>query len=717
MLVEERDIDSIRPYENNPRENDSGVDAVAASIREFGVRQPVVVDEDGVVIVGHTRLKAAKKLGLKTIAVHVATGLSPAQAKAYRIADNQTANLSSWDFDKLPLELLGLQNEGFDLNLTGFSADELMKLLDDGPKDGLTDPDEIPEPPDEATTQPGDLWLLGNHRLLCGDSSKVEDVDRLLDGAIIHMVNTDPPYNVNVEPASQGADTGGQRPGKRPRREVPSWRSLEGQRARGIKPPRKTPAPPPKTAAKGRRLMGDFVSDEEFAQRLLAWFGNIARVLKSGRCFYLWGGYANIANYPPALDANDLYMSQCIIWVKGHPVISRKDYMGDHEWCQPSDTKVETPDGPVPISSLRDNDRVISYSRNHHAMIGLRRGESVQTTSRHYQGNLFGVNVANQTTWATPGHLWSVKLSPIARDWWCVYLMRRGQWWRVGKSKLLSTYGFGVKHRLKTEGGDAVWILSVHPSNLEATIDEQLVLAQYGIPTTTWSESAAGRRTIADIRALYERLDLPCLHQNALRLLADYGRHVDCPFMVPNETRTKVGRRTSSLARTCNLFPTIMMVPIPGKGQKVTWEPIRAIDRQPFDGPVYSMNVGGFRHYVADGIVTHNCFYGWRKGAGHDYFGPNNATDVWSVKKVNPQSMIHLTEKPVELARRAMEYSSKLGENVLDLFGGSGSTLIACEQTKRKAFLMEIDPLYCDVIVDRFQKFTGQTAQRIEGNQ
>jgi DNA modification methylase len=105
-------------------------------------------------------------------------------------------------------------------------------------------------------------------------------------------------------------------------------------------------------------------------------------------------------------------------------------------------------------------------------------------------------------------------------------------------------------------------------------------------------------------------------------------------------------------------------------------------------------------------------FYGWKEGAAHRWFGPNNITDVWSVKKVNPQSMMHLTEKPVELATRAMEYSSRPGENVLDLFGGSGSTLIAAQQTGRKAFLMELDPLYCDVIVERFENFTGRKAER-----
>jgi len=104
------------------------------------------------------------------------------------------------------------------------------------------------------------------------------------------------------------------------------------------------------------------------------------------------------------------------------------------------------------------------------------------------------------------------------------------------------------------------------------------------------------------------------------------------------------------------------------------------------------------------------CFYGWREGAAHRFFGPNNATDLWSIKKINPQNMVHLTEKPVELAERAMTYSSRQGENVLDLFGGSGSTLIAAQRTERKAFLMELDQLYCDVIVRRWEDYTGRKA-------
>jgi len=209
MKVEMRDITQIKPYENNPRLNDAAVDAVAKSIKEFGFRQPIVVDEDDVIIVGHTRYKAALKLGMKKVPVHVAKGLTPVQARGYRLADNQTATMSMWDEERLPLELAELQGMDFDLDLTGFSAEDIMRYLEPPTTEGLTDPDDIPEPPDEATTKPGDVWLLGKHRLLCGDSGKEEDVDRLLDGAKIHLVNTDPRYGVKVEPRSNNAIAAG----------------------------------------------------------------------------------------------------------------------------------------------------------------------------------------------------------------------------------------------------------------------------------------------------------------------------------------------------------------------------------------------------------------------------------------------------------------------------------------------------------------------------
>jgi DNA modification methylase len=430
MKIELRKLSDIKPYENNPRLNDDAVEAVAASICEFGFRQPIVVDAEGVIICGHTRYKAALKLGLEKVPVHVAKDLTPEQIKAYRIADNKTNELSDWNYDLLPIELGELQGMNYDLGLLGFDQDELAKLLDPGVKDGLCDPDEVPAPPDEATTRPGDLWLLGDHRLLCGDSSKPEELDRLLAGAGIHLVNTDPPYNVKVEPRSNNAIAAG----------LSSFAGTTHHQKLDVeRHPEKAKPTGKKLRAKDRPLANDFVSDEAFDQMLHAWFGNLARVLLPGRGFYIWGGYANVANYPPVLKACELYFSQAIIWVKEYPVLTRKDFMGNHEWC----------------------------------------------------------------------------------------------------------------------------------------------------------------------------------------------------------------------------------------------------------------------------------FYGWREGAAHVFLGPNNAVDVWSIKKVNPQSMIHLAEKPVELAVRAMQYSSRAGENVIDLFGGSGSTLIAAEQTGRKAFLMELDPLYCDVIVQRFEKFTGKQAERV----
>jgi DNA modification methylase len=439
MLIEMRAVGAVRPYETNPRRNDGAVEAVAKSIREYGFRQPIVVDKDGVIVVGHTRLKAALTLGLEQVPVHVATELTPEQARAYRIADNQTGSIAEWDPDLLCDELAALKAVDYDLSLLGWNDADLDVRLAPKGNEGLVDPDDVPSPPDAATTQPGDLIILGNHRLLCGDSGSVEDLDRLLDGKPIHLCNTDPPYNVKVEPRSNNAIAAGLSSFSAAQRKDGS--AGDQQAADLNRYPEKAKPTGKKLRAKDRPLANDFVTDEAFDAMLDAWFGNIARVLIPGGGFYVWGGYANVGNYPPVFKKHGLYFSQAIIWDKQHPVLTRKDFMGAHEWC----------------------------------------------------------------------------------------------------------------------------------------------------------------------------------------------------------------------------------------------------------------------------------FYGWREGAAHRFFGPANVPDLWHIKKVNPQSMIHLTEKPVELAKRAIEYSSKPGENVLDLFGGSGSTLIAAEMTGRRAFLMELDPLYCDVIVQRWEAFTGGKAQRIGG--
>src|SRR5439155_10076685 len=139
-------------------------------------------------------LQGGVEVGPRTVPVHVARGLTPAQIKAYRLADNQTASLSQWNYDLLPLELAQLQQMEFDLNLTGFSSEELLRLVDTPITPGQVDPDEVPALPDVATTQRGDLWVLGRHRLLCGDAAQPQEVDRLLGGAAVHLVSTDPPY-------------------------------------------------------------------------------------------------------------------------------------------------------------------------------------------------------------------------------------------------------------------------------------------------------------------------------------------------------------------------------------------------------------------------------------------------------------------------------------------------------------------------------------------
>jgi DNA modification methylase len=431
LKIENWPIDKLIPFARNPRKHsDEQIAQVAGSIKEFGFVNPILVAPDGVIIAGHARLAAARKLGRSEVPVIVLPHLSDTQRRAYVIADNRLAMKADDDLELLRGLLEELRDEDFNLGIIGFSADELVEIFQDvtgGGGPGLVDEDAVPEPLEQPVAVRGDLWILGNHRLLCGDSANPEDVARLLNGAVIDLVNTDPPYNVRVEPRSNNAIAAGLSSF-----ELHNHQKFDLKRGR-VKAVRTTK----KMRPKDRPLANDFMKDQDYEKLLLAWFQNMANALKPGGAFYLWGGYANCGNYPPALAECGLYFSQAIIWVKNQPVLTRKDFMGAHEWC----------------------------------------------------------------------------------------------------------------------------------------------------------------------------------------------------------------------------------------------------------------------------------FYGWKEGAGH-WFNPeyNNVRDVWEVDKVPQQKMVHLTEKPVELAERAMIYSTRPGERVLDLFGGSGSTLIAAEKTGRIAYLMEIDPAYVDVIVRRWQEYTGKDA-------
>jgi len=206
MEVVQRPIESIRPYANNPRKNDKAVDAAAKSISEFDWNQPIVVDAEGVIIAGDTRYKAALKLGLKTVPVFVAAHLSEEDARRYRIADNKVGEIAGWDYDRLIEELKadgGDPRSWLDL---GFNEGELEELL---VVPGQTDPNAVPEPSEIVTAELGDLWVLGDHRLLCGDSTEIDDVRRLMDGDVADLCATDPPYLVDYtgkRPAASGKD-------------------------------------------------------------------------------------------------------------------------------------------------------------------------------------------------------------------------------------------------------------------------------------------------------------------------------------------------------------------------------------------------------------------------------------------------------------------------------------------------------------------------------
>lgn len=199
MKIEIVNIESIQPYINNPRKlKDSAIDKVAKSIKEFGFRQPIVVDANRIIVVGHTRYRASKKLGLKEVPITIADNLTQEQINAYRIADNRTNEEAEWDIDLLKTEIKELELADFNLDLTGFDEDQLNDFLFEE-QEGLTDEDEVPETPEEPITKLGDIWKLGNHRLMCGNSVDYEDVHKLMNNKIADLVNTDPPYGVNYQ--------------------------------------------------------------------------------------------------------------------------------------------------------------------------------------------------------------------------------------------------------------------------------------------------------------------------------------------------------------------------------------------------------------------------------------------------------------------------------------------------------------------------------------
>lgn len=283
MQIEQVSINDIKPYENNPRSNDGAVEAVANSIREFGFKVPIIIDKDGVIIAGHTREKAARRLGLDTVPVIRAEDLTPEQVKAFRLADNKVAEFADWLPELLEQELAELQN--IDMSQFGFDiageAEEEPEIVED----------ELPEEV-ETKTQVGQIWQLGRHRLMCGDSTKADDVARLMDGGVADLLLTDPPYNVAV-----GTND---RPG---------------------------------SSHNNVTIKNDNMPEEIFIEWLTKALKNADASMKPGAAFYIFYAGLHHTEFDASIrHIEDWKVHEQLVWIKDHFVLGRNsDYQWQHE--------------------------------------------------------------------------------------------------------------------------------------------------------------------------------------------------------------------------------------------------------------------------------------------------------------------------------------------------------------------------------------------------
>lgn len=281
MNVIEKPINEVIPYEKNPRINDNAVPAVMKSIEEFGFKVPIVIDKNGTIVTGHTRLKAAKKLGMKTVPCIVADDLTPEQIKAFRLADNKVAEAAEWDMGLLTEELDGI----VDIDMSDFNFGDIA----DSPssEDVVEDDDENIELPSEPKTRLGDLWTIGRHKLMCGDATSGDVLKRLVGGDKVDMYLTDPPYNVAYEGKTEDKLT----------------------------------------------IQNDSMEDSAFYQFLVDSFVAADSVMNEGAAFYIWHADLEGYNFRGACRAVEWELRECLIWNKNTMVLGRQDYQWKHEPC------------------------------------------------------------------------------------------------------------------------------------------------------------------------------------------------------------------------------------------------------------------------------------------------------------------------------------------------------------------------------------------------
>lgn len=288
MKIESRKVADLIPYAANSRtHSDAQVAQIAGSIKEFGWTNPILIDGENTIIAGHGRLMAARKLGLEEVPAIVLDHLSKAQRKALVIADNQLALNAGWDIDMLKAEIEDLKLEDFDLGLLGFDDKFLDGLLEPEPSEGLTDEDAVPGVPEEPRTVLGDIWLLGRHRLMCGDSTSIDALQALTGGILADMWLTDPPYNVAYEGKTKDALT----------------------------------------------IKNDSMGDDQFRQFLRDAYVAADAVMKPGAVFYIWHADSEGYNFRGAAKDAGWTVRQCLIWKKSTMVMGRQDYHWKHEPC------------------------------------------------------------------------------------------------------------------------------------------------------------------------------------------------------------------------------------------------------------------------------------------------------------------------------------------------------------------------------------------------
>lgn len=278
-------IEKLIPYSKNARKHsEEQICQIVKSIEQWGWTNPILIDTEGMIIAGHGRLEAAKHLGLEKVPCLILENLTPAQKKAYILADNKIALNSAWDIDFLKEELIDLKESDFDLSLCGFSEQEIMDLTFKDDQFNVLDEDKIPEPPKIPVTKPGDIWRLGDHVLICSDA---QDFDWSKIGWKADLVLTDPPYNVNYEGKTKEKLT----------------------------------------------IKNDNLNDIDFINFLTKSFKNADEVLKEGGMFYIWYGYLQYAAFKESVESCCWKIHQNLIWKKSVPLFGRSDYQLQHEQC------------------------------------------------------------------------------------------------------------------------------------------------------------------------------------------------------------------------------------------------------------------------------------------------------------------------------------------------------------------------------------------------